>query len=133
MTPRDLAEAFLRKAQEDLKGLRLLASDPGIADALIGFHAQQCVEKALKAILTAVGVRIEWTHDLAALLDMLLQDGRIEPPDWLRQVAGLSPYAVEWRYAELESNQALDRPATETLVARTLEWARARVEEISPS
>ncbi|MEX2458040.1 MAG: HEPN domain-containing protein [Actinomycetota bacterium] len=130
MTPRDLAQTFLKKALEDLKGIRRLAGDPEIDDALIGFHARQCAEKALKAILTAAEVRTGRTHELSGLIDLLIEDARIDPPDWLREIDVFSPYAVTWRYTELEADVALDRAAVEMLMERTLEWAAARVEEI---
>jgi hypothetical protein len=46
MTPHDLADVFLRKARDDLTALTRLASDPQVADEIVGFHAQQAVEKA---------------------------------------------------------------------------------------
>ena len=39
------------------------------------FHAQQCVEKYLKALLVARGLTFPRTHDLAALSDLCLQGG----------------------------------------------------------
>ncbi|HNR29804.1 MAG TPA: HEPN domain-containing protein [Candidatus Hydrogenedentes bacterium] len=36
------------------------------------FHAQQCAEKYLKAMLHEMGVTLPKTHDLAALLDLVL-------------------------------------------------------------
>src|SRR6266446_572321 len=39
------------------------------------FHAQQCVEKYLKALLVARGLIFPRTHDLAALSDLCLQGG----------------------------------------------------------
>ena len=53
MTPRDFAAVLLAKAVQDLDVMRVLAADAGIADGAVGFHAQQAIEKALKAVLTA--------------------------------------------------------------------------------
>lgn len=44
----DLARSFARSARDDLDALVALHEIPGIADAVVGFHAQQAVEKALK-------------------------------------------------------------------------------------
>jgi len=101
MTPRDLAAALLQKARDDAHVVRTLAADPKAADWVIGFHAQQAVEKSLKAVLTSAGIRTGRTHDLNHLLD-LLTDSSIEVPEFLSEVASLGPYAVTWRYAELE-------------------------------
>src|ERR1051325_2159354 len=38
----------------------------------IGFHCQQCVEKYLKARLEEAGLTVPKTHDLVALLQLLL-------------------------------------------------------------
>lgn len=40
-----------------------------------GFHAQQCVEKYLKAILQQNNIRFEKVHDLLALLNLCLPIG----------------------------------------------------------
>jgi HEPN domain-containing protein len=57
----DLAEVsriLLKKAQEDATAVREFAANPEIADSIIGFHAQQAVEKWLKAVTAARGVVI---------------------------------------------------------------------------
>jgi HEPN domain-containing protein len=61
------------------------------------FHAQQCAEKYLKAILQEAGVQFGRTHHLIALLDLLLTDF----PSWelLRpQLQNLNIYSVSIRY-----------------------------------
>jgi hypothetical protein len=49
----ELEEALLllRKAQEDADAVKKLVPDTDIADSVVGFHAQQAAEKALKAVL----------------------------------------------------------------------------------
>jgi len=49
----ELEEALLllRKAQEDADAVKKLLPDTDIADSVVGFHAQQAAEKALKAVL----------------------------------------------------------------------------------
>jgi HEPN domain-containing protein len=61
------------------------------------FHAQQCVEKYLKARLQHEGIPFAKTHDLPALLDVLLP---VEPLwEGLRQqLAALTDFAVDFRY-----------------------------------
>lgn len=61
------------------------------------FHAQQCAEKYLKALLVESGVRFPRTHDLLLLQSLIL-------PIWLEagsirnELAALAPYAVNVRY-----------------------------------
>ena len=61
------------------------------------FHAQQAVEKYFKARLCEAGVVFPKTHDLAALLKLLLP---LEPlwSSFLPQVQLLEDYAVDFRY-----------------------------------
>ena len=85
------AEADFATAQRELRVRR--APNP---DAVC-FHAQQGVEKYLKACLQEAAVAIPRTHDMAALLDLLLpRDPLLET---LRSALNvLSSYAVEVRY-----------------------------------
>jgi HEPN domain-containing protein len=54
---RDLARVLARKAEGDAKAMRRLASDPEIGDEAVGFHAQQAIEKWLKAVIATHGPR----------------------------------------------------------------------------
>ena len=109
---REHARLLLAKADEDLYVLERLAADSESPDAVIGFHAQQAVEKSLKAILTARAIRYAWTHDLGALID-LLTDHSIP--------------AAEFRYGQLPPEDAparvLDRRLALESARRTREWA----------
>ena len=69
--PRDLARRYLALAQRDARTLAVLVDSPGVDDEPIGFHAQQAVEKCLKAILALHGVAFRKTHDLDELLGLL--------------------------------------------------------------
>ena len=63
----------------------------------ICFHCQQCVERYLKARLTESSIAFAKTHDLAALLKLVLA---VEPM-WgvlLSKMKGLSGWAVLPRY-----------------------------------
>ena len=70
---------LLRKAQEDIDVVRKLVSDTDIADSVVGFHAQQAAEKALKAVLAASGDDFPWTHDLRHLMDRLERSKALFP------------------------------------------------------
>lgn len=61
------------------------------------FHAQQCVEKYLKARLCEAGIKISKTHDLVALLESALS---VEPfwESFRESLAYLSDYAVNTGY-----------------------------------
>lgn len=61
------------------------------------FHAQQCAEKYLKALLVARGQEFPRTHDLAALRDLCLQNDISIPVDQ-DALERLAAYAVQARY-----------------------------------
>jgi HEPN domain-containing protein len=118
---RDLARILARKAEGDAKAMRRLASDPEIDDAAVGFHAQQAIEKWLKAAMASHGLPEERSHDLGLLLEILADGGIDAPPgaDWLDD---LSIYAVPMRYDELLDVEPLDRDSVVALVAEVGDW-----------
>ena len=72
------------------------------------FHAQQCAEKYLKAVLQEAGIAFARTHNLAALLDPIVA----MEPSWeimrpaLRQ---LTNYSVNVRYPGETADKATAR------------------------
>jgi len=104
---RDLARSLVRKAREDLDALVALHERGGIADTVLGFHAQQAVEKALKAVLVDAGWELRRTHDLRFLVQQATGLG-LELPDATASAHWLTPWAVELRYDEF-ADEALDR------------------------
>ena len=66
-------QAWVLRAEEDYLLCRsaLRRKMPLLYDAT--FHAQQCAEKYLKALLVARGQAFPRTHDLAALHDLCVQ------------------------------------------------------------
>jgi HEPN domain-containing protein len=63
----------------------------------VGFHAQQAVEKYLKAVLALNEVPVRKTHDIGALLGQLAELG-LELPDEMDAALELTPYSVLERY-----------------------------------
>jgi HEPN domain-containing protein len=116
----DHAASLLRLARRDFGALAALADMAQVADAICGFHAQQAVEKALKAWLSALGQEYPLTHDLPRLFALLRRAGvdieRFYP------LALFTPYAVQARYEEADSDaeEPLDRPASVAEVAALL-------------
>jgi HEPN domain-containing protein len=73
----DLARELLGLAADDLTAARALVDVPSVSDAIVGFHAQQAAEKALKAALAASGRSFPFTHNIALLMQ-LCEDADIE-------------------------------------------------------
>jgi HEPN domain-containing protein len=63
---KESAAEWLRAAQEDLAVIESIINNL-IATGAASFHAQQCVEKSLKAILEQVGGDVPRVHDLETL------------------------------------------------------------------
>ena len=120
--PDELAALLARKATEDAVALREFAANTEIADTVLGFHAQQAIEKWLKAVLAHQAVGFEYTHDLRHLI-ALVEDAGVNFPFDTPAVVRLTEYAVPLRYDELLDAVPLDREVAVTLVAEVGGWA----------
>ena len=100
MHSREHAELLLHKAEQDEFALEKLISDPASPDEIIGFHAQQAIEKTLKAVLTNSAIYYGRTHNLGVLLD-LLRANIISFPRNSRKSRRLTPFAVDFRYEDM--------------------------------
>lgn len=93
----DHVRGWLRKADSDLKTAWLIVSADGPYDTAC-YHAQQAVEKYLKALLAlAADAPIPRTHNLEDLYQQCRQVlPSWEPPEG--DVVELTPFAIESRY-----------------------------------
>jgi len=124
-TPRDLALRFLALAKRDVRTLVVLAASADVDDEPVGFHAQQAVEKCLKAALALDCVPFRKTHDLDELLDLLIEHELPQPPH-AEELDELNPYGVLLRYG-LEESSSLDRQQVLAMVDAVYKWATNRV------
>ena len=108
MSALNQARVLLVKAREDFVLLEEIVASARVSDAMFGFHAQQAVEKALKAWIWALGVRPQKTHDLEALSDILsaLLGSAVAE---LQVLQRLGIFAVVYRYEVLDWDEQLDR------------------------
>lgn len=119
---------WVAKAEGDFATARreLSAKEEPNFDAVC-FHAQQCVEKLMKAVLIANGVTPPRTHDLAELNRLITEI----KGDWasnLAEVRFLSRAAVEFRYPGESAGR--DEAARSFEIADRL---RARLREALPA
>jgi hypothetical protein len=131
MPPRDrldLARVLLARAVDDETLVRKVCSDTDVADAIIGFHAQQATEKLIKAVLAARGITFVKSHALSYLIG-LVEENDLEAPDELSGADVLSPWAVEFRY-EGEEPPALDRSAALVLVEQLRAWTENEIQNV---
>lgn len=111
----DDAERLLRRARADLKALCHMGDQDGFDDNIYGFHAQQAAEKSLKAWLACLGYAYPLRHDLGELLAVLAAAGQDIATLW--PLTDLTPFAVQLRYDEYETEPPLDRQSLEADIA----------------
>lgn len=76
MTPAiDEARRLQRIAESDRDAFVVLKAAPHVRLSIVCFHAQQSIEKALKAVLTANGIPFRRIHDLDELARIPLNNG----------------------------------------------------------
>jgi HEPN domain-containing protein len=121
----DLPGDLLALAREDLASAEALHRAERVSDSPVGFHAQQAVEKALKAAIASRGLDFPFTHDLGVLMQ-LCEDAGLELPAALSDVDRLNPYAATIRYGlgDPETVAAQDALLWASLA---IEWADAEI------
>jgi len=100
------AAAWLHKADDDLEAARVLLRSGKDINDVICFHAQQCVEKGPKALLTFHKRPFPFVHDLGELL-VLLPTG-VKVPLTVREAESLSDFAVVARYPGYRTDAGLN-------------------------
>lgn len=96
---RELARRWLQKATNDLITARQVLLLPEGPTDTVAFHAQQAVEKALKALLTFNRFEFPKTHDLVRLLD-LATAFLPSLEEYRTAFAEISNYSVQVRYPD---------------------------------
>ena len=121
----DLSQLLMEKAAGDEKILVRLIDEDDIPDDGLGFHAQQAVEKMIKAVLAHNDVSFERTHNIAYLLT-LIDGADIPRPEGADGLPNLSPWAAEFRYAR-SPDAVPDRQEMRALVEQTRSWAETQL------
>ena len=110
MTPRDEAKPWISNADGDFEILEAALAAGLQCWNHICFHAQQGVEKYLKALLIANSTAPPRTHNLAKLLEL----ASVHEPglsQYMNECTRLTPYAVAERYAIQFADEASGRDA----------------------
>ena len=122
---RELARILLQKARDDAYIVRQGCEDNRMPGWIFGFHAQQAVEKALKAVLIDKRIQYPHTHNLTTIMVIYRQQSLELPPD-AEEMDRLNPYGIMLRYEDQPvdfEEAALDRSWVMACVERTLSWA----------
>jgi HEPN domain-containing protein len=126
---RDLKQAHgvLGMAHKDFKALKGMMDADVFDDEIFGFHAQQSVEKSLKAWLAYLGKEYPLTHDISALLDLLRSNGQDVERYW--NLVEYNLYAVRFRYESLQIyDEPLERAATVESIERLITYVQEMLE-----
>ncbi len=124
--PLNLIQVLLLKAAEDENVLRA----DHLSDSVLGFHAQQAVEKLLKALASQLGLPIERTHDLVRLNSALTAAGETLPSTPLT-LSELNDFAVVYRYDLLFQSAGPDNAELIETVRLIREHVVARIGALS--
>lgn len=113
---------WLRRAQGNLN-LARAGDQPGVLLEDLCFEAQQCAEKALKAILVSRSHRFPKTHVISELLTLVAASG-IDVSVELREAEILTPYSVAARCPGTGEDVTRDEFEHALVLAeRVLNWA----------
>ena len=125
----DIACRWMRKSVNDLEVAELILENgyPGEST----FHSQQAAEKALKALLVALGVQPPRSHNIRYLLRILEENGVDTTLPGRAGAERLTAYAVEARYPDF-GEEPTPEEALEALetARKVVEWAKERLREI---
>lgn len=128
MKRHELVRALLHKASQDEAAMAALLPELDLDDELIGFHAQQAVEKLLKALLAYNEIDYPRVHSLQTLMELLAANG-CPFPEGLEDVSDLTPFATIFRYEVLPFSTKFDRDAALELVRRIRGYVENRISE----
>ncbi len=126
---RDHALLLLEMAGKDHKALANMQDAGVFEEEIFGFHAQQVIEKALKAWIASLGLTYPKSHDVSVLIT-ILGDAGVDLsrfPD----LEDYSIYAVQYRYEAYDATEErLDREGTITATGLLIEHVRRVVRGI---
>ncbi len=92
----EIVRQWVEKAEHDLLNIENNLAAPQIPWDTVCFHAQQCAEKYLKALLILKDVEIPKTHDLRLLLQRIPSELSLGLD--IGKTLQLNRYTIEARY-----------------------------------
>lgn len=114
-------------AERDARAFTVLCAHSPESDfPAAAFHAQQAIEKVIKAVLCLKGAEFRRTHDLIELAGRSADVGAPLPlsDDLLRR---LTPYGVEFRY-DAAALKLIDAATAASAVDTCLAWCKRQLE-----
>ena len=108
---------WVQKAENDLKNaVNTLKMGGDCPTDTVCFHAQQCVEKYLKAFLVSRDIDFPRTHDIGNLVDLMPRNFRIRLS--VEEQQRLTAYATTMRYPDEYEPLSLAQARKAVAIAR---------------
>jgi HEPN domain-containing protein len=127
------AENMLVMSKKDCNALHgMMVNTDYFSDEIFGFHAQQAVEKAAKALLDIFSIEYKKIHDIGELFNLVIQNGNDIPLEFL-DLQDLTEYAVDLRYDSFElDNESLDRKIILGKVSGFIDYVQKLLNKFKP-
>ena len=117
---------WIRLAKDDLDTARL--GTDLVSPEILCFHAQQAVEKSLKAVLVDRSTDFPYTHDIEELLTTLEESG-VPCPVASPEANRLTRYAVLTRYPSLPEPVTIAEYLSSLQLAENIvQWAEDQID-----
>jgi len=111
-------EQWLSFGDEDLRlACHAMKLESGCPYRLIAYHAQQCVEKHLKAYLVYHGIDFPYTHNISRLLELCDEFTSTNWIDELQEAEELTPFAITTRYPGQDEDVTKDETERSIFIA----------------
>jgi HEPN domain-containing protein len=125
------ADTLAKKATGDLHVARKLTPCSDIDDGVIGFYAQQAVEKSLKTALTLNGLDFPlMEHDLDLLLEFVAK-GTVDAPQAVTDAGWLTLWATTYENCEAPPGK-LDRRQAIAIAEIAVSWCCGLLDHAPP-
>lgn len=126
---KDHALLLLEMAGKDHKALANMLDGEVFEEEIFGFHAQQVIEKALKAWIATLGHIYPKSHDVS-VLTTILRDASADLSEF-PDLEDFSIYAVQYRYEAYDTpEEKLDREGTISATGILVEHVRAVIQRV---
>ncbi len=127
---RETAAVFLKKAKLDFGTIKEMKDSGEEYDPVLGYHGQQAIEKAIKAVMVYNGIRLPRIHNLRTLANLCINEG-IMVPDISISLERLTRYAIEDRYFDPveDEDYLLDRTVLIHEVNKFIDWATTELND----
>jgi HEPN domain-containing protein len=117
---------LLHASRDDERTIRL-----DVPDRTFGFHAQQAVEKLLKALIGGHGQRYACTHNIEILRDHAMSLGE-QIPARVDLIVALTDFAGVWRYEEPDAITAERKAELRSTCKKLHEFVVERLSVLRP-